>query len=127
MSLDLISCFISFFHSNFRYFFFQNEKAQLHTHRSTMLRLNASVHSWLTRMDRRKQSENAAAMTAAVQGVDANQTEDLVRKETSTDTNGLNDEEFHKQLKNEVGNMYSVWEEADRRYVGDGWNYFNLL
>lgn len=25
------------------------------------------------------------------------------------------DEELHKQLKNEVGNMYKVWDEADER------------
>lgn len=27
------------------------------------------------------------------------------------------DEELHKQLKNEVGDMYSTWDEADQRFV----------
>lgn len=35
---------------------------------------------------------------------------------TSTDTDDCAfNEDLHKQLKNEVGNMYKVWDEADDR------------
>ena len=34
----------------------QNEKTQLQTYRTSMLKLNASVHSWLTRQERRLQN-----------------------------------------------------------------------
>lgn len=118
----------------------QNEKAQLYTHRSTMLRLNASVHSWLTRQELknvgRKQSQVTTASAALEKGSpspdangnaviddgdDANgppMTDVGVKEITTqgTDTNEFFvDDEFHTQLKNEVGNMYTVWEEADQR------------
>lgn len=136
----------------------QNEKAQLYTHRSTMLRLNASVHSWLTRqelkkaelLEKRQQNEVIKATITTTTAVIATTTtvapDDDDQQTSNNDDDGLNatsevigkttvtkaittqgtdmsfdsdewiiDDEFHKQLKNEVGNMYNVWEEADRR------------
>lgn len=102
-----------------------------------MLRLNASVHSWLTRQElknvERKQIqvtttttvlEKSSAHDANGNAIgtdgDANTTlSDVSVKEITTQGTDTNeffvDDEFHKQLKNEVGNMYTVWEEADQR------------
>lgn len=116
-----------------------------------MLRLNASVHSWLTRHEKRKQiGANEAQPTSPMSNKtiinsdgDSSKAEDengnlsvdgaestleltaVSIKEvstkafdTSTDTNEyVIDDDLHKQLKNEVGNMYKVWDEADQRYV----------
>lgn len=43
------------------------------------------------------------------------ETSDINSNAKETSTQSIVDDEFHKQLKNEVGNMYSVWEEADQR------------
>lgn len=131
----------------FSFFFFQDEKAQLHTYRSSMLRLNASVHSWLTRHEKRKQLETTTTMnksatevsiTSVKQNADTENREEqnhstdesalesstITLKEASTssgvgtsiDTDDCTfNEDLHKQLKNEVGNMYKVWDEADER------------
>lgn len=110
-----------------------------------MLRLNASIHSWLTRHEKRKQIEmasykaaNEMASTSMQQsGESGNQDEHghsaddstlesstITIKEvsktngvaTSTDADDCTfNEDLHKQLKNEVGNMYKVWDEADDR------------
>lgn len=94
-----------------------------------MLRLNASVHSWLTRHERRKQIETIKTTEHDENG---NPTDDstlesstITIKEVSTTTNIVGtsidpddcafNEDLHKQLKNEVGNMYKVWDEADER------------
>lgn len=47
-----------------------------------------------------------------------NITNEPVSKDTAAqfDSNFV-DEELHKQLKNEVGDMYSAWDEADQRFV----------
>lgn len=117
----------------------QNEKTQLHTHRSTMLRLNASVHSWLTRQEMKAQklaAEQSAFETVATKvttitadsgdlstaAVDTIITSNASTKSTisATDINTqydstFVDQELHDQLKNEVGEMYCVWDEADQR------------
>lgn len=115
-----------------------------------MLRLNASVHSWLTRHEKRKQLETTAVATAMnkpINGTSTTSTKQnadtenrdeqnhstdesalesstITLKETSTssgvgtsiDTDDCTfNEDLHKQLKNEVGNMYKVWDEADER------------
>lgn len=106
----------------FFYIFFQNEKTLLHTHRSAMLRLNASVHTWLTQQER-KRAENAGkqqqidSVTTAMasNSISNGETSDINSNAKETSTQSIVDDEFHKQLKNEVGNMYSVWEEADQR------------
>lgn len=99
-----------------------------------MLRLNASVHSWLTRHEKRKQIEtivNKSILMCGNQDENGNSAEEstlesstITIKEVST-TNGVGtsidaddftyNEDLHKQLKNEVGNMYKVWDEADER------------
>lgn len=95
-----------------------------------MLRLNASVHSWLTRHEKRKQLETTTAKQNADNGNHEEADESTLEsstvtlKETST-SNGVGtsididdctfNEDLHKQLKNEVGNMYKVWDEADQR------------
>lgn len=140
----------------FSFIFFQNEKTQLHTHRSTMLRLNASVHSWLTRQEMKmaKLSERQKALehqqsiesnlivTKVTEITDGNNMADQTESSanttatttstatTSTVVNNVLvdnqetavqfdinfvDEELHTQLKNEVGDMYSAWDEADHR------------
>lgn len=106
-----------------------------------MLRLNASVHSWLTRHEKRKQLETASnktITTSTKQIADTGNREEqnhstdesalesstITLKETSTSSGvgtsiDIDDctfnEDLHKQLKNEVGNMYKVWDEADER------------
>lgn len=119
-----------------------------------MLRLNASVHSWLTRHEKRKQLETTTVATATItptnkpttemstttmkQNADTEHREEqnhstdesalesstITLKEASTssgvgtsiDTDDCTiNEDLHKQLKNEVGNMYKVWDEADER------------
>lgn len=126
------------------FFLLQDEKAQLHTYRSSMLRLNASVHSWLTRHEKRKQMETTTMNKITTIGTvssSGNQDENgnsgeestlesstITIKEVST-SNGVGtsidtddcafNEDLHKQLKNEVGNMYKVWDEADERWVSN--------
>lgn len=124
---------------------FQDEKAQLHTYRSSMLRLNASVHSWLTRHEKRKQSNESTASTSdkinrsavntqhdeSSNAHDATAVNSTADSSTSLDLTVITvksvndiatetddwtvDEELHKQLKNDVGNMYKVWDDADKR------------
>lgn len=105
-----------------------------------MLRLNANVHSWLTRHEKRKQivettMNKTSSETSPVNGnLDENshpaeesttlESSTITLKETST-SSGVGtsidaddctfNEDLHKQLKNEVGNMYKVWDEADER------------
>lgn len=128
----------------FYFFLFclQEEKAQLHTYRSSMLRLNASVHSWLTRHEKRKQIETTMNKSSIEMGTTSTQSnghidenshsaeESALESSTTTlkDASTSNavgtsidaddctfNEDLHKQLKNEVGNMYKVWDEADER------------
>lgn len=101
-----------------------------------MLRLNASVHSWLTRQEMKlaKARElratigNVSALAAADQTTDTDgqrQQRDLATAASDSATQmsaedhppSSDEEELHKQLKNEVGEMYSVWDEADARFV----------
>lgn len=112
----------------------------MHTYRSSMLRLNASVHSWLTRHEKRKQietamnnSNNEMMQSNGNTNLDENshsaeesalESSTTTLKGTST-SNGVGtsidaddftfNEDLHQQLKNEVGNMYKVWDEADER------------
>lgn len=136
---------ITIFHQIFH---LQNEKAQLHTHRSSMLRLNASVHSWLTRQEmkmaklteqNKQKSTNVMLLTTMpstsqstgvinsddvllsnnkVNGI-ATDKQSTISTETHDGTTGddgnVANEELHKRLKNEVGDMYSAWDEADQR------------
>lgn len=110
----------------------KSEKAQLLTHRSTMLRLNASVHSWLTRQEmkmEKSKTELAAAATTptndnshqktSVTALNCSVSNEPSSKDSAAqfDINFV-DEELHKQLKNEVGDMYSTWDEADQRITG---------
>lgn len=108
----------------------------MHTYRSSMLRLNASVHSWLTRHEKRKHSDQAPASLSPAndkinrspsQPDDGNNSANSSALESTvitvktaidmaTETDDWTvDEELHKQLKNDVGNMYKVWDEADQR------------
>lgn len=133
---------------HFCFFLLQNENRLLYTHRSTMLRLNAAVHSWLTRQEQ-KQAAAAANATQqkqieTVTTTVIEQTHQVVRDENGnaivdqvidesepktltqinvkeitsqgTDTNEFFvDDEFHKQLKDEVSEMYTVWGHAEDR------------
>lgn len=100
-----------------------------------MLRLNASVHSWLTRHEKRKQCESTSMPAMANDKInhspvsqhnDSNTTDGSTLELTvitvksatdmATETDDWKvDEDLHKQLKNDVGNMYKVWDEADKR------------
>ncbi len=95
-----------------------------------MLRLNASVHSWLTRQEM-KMEKSKTEITATMSPINGNldqktsvtvlnctASNEPVSKDTAAqfDMNFV-DEELHKQLKNEVGDMYSAWDEADQRFV----------
>lgn len=110
-----------------------------------MLRLNASVHSWLTRHEKRKQNEMTISNKKAINSTpesnnnanidesdeNGNSVEDTTLELTTVTIKEIStgnavgtsididdfavDEELHKQLKNEVGNMYTVWDDADQR------------
>lgn len=102
-----------------------------------MLRLNASVHSWLTRQEMKMAKANeqrrlaeAAADASVLAAQEATRsisgdtktagTTIIISRsiDTSVQSDDLHvDHELHKQLKNEVGDMYSAWDEADLRYV----------
>lgn len=88
-----------------------------------MLRLNASVHSWLTRQEMKlaKARAQAHAEAQAQAPIDEqHQQAAAAGHDSATQMDELhNDEEelLHAQLKNEVGDMYSVWDEADARLV----------
>lgn len=92
-----------------------------------MLRLNASVHSWLTRQEMKMaKAQKAAAdeldlsnksdatITSSITVVGAATTTTAVETAVQFDGNFV-DHELHKQLKNEVGDMYCAWDEADQR------------
>lgn len=96
-----------------------------------MLRLNASVHSWLTRQEMKMEkakTETTTTITSTINGnleqktsvttFNSSVSNEPVSKDTAAqfDINFV-DEELHKQLKNEVGDMYSAWDEADQRLV----------
>lgn len=92
-----------------------------------MLRLNASVHSWLTR-----QEMKMAKMTEMTEK--SQETTTIICNEVTTSTSTATvmnqsiekgvgpideifvDHEMHTQLKDEVGDMYSSWDDADQRY-----------
>lgn len=153
---------------------FQTEKSQLQEYRTKMLRLNASVHSWLTRQERKLQAAQqnqlmeeikTAQATTTIVANEYNNKQDheietlkmLSQSQSTivsvTDNNGNevdakavavtsteiatsamvhsfssdqekasqlstlvhSESEFHKHLKDEVGDMYSAWDEADAR------------
>lgn len=112
-----------------------------------MLRLNASVHSWLTRQEmkmakaQKLAAEQSASVfetvttkvttitdntgdlsTAAVDTIMNSNASAATTKSTVSATeintqydSTFVDQELHKQLKNEVGEMYCAWDEADQR------------
>ncbi|KAI8039281.1 hypothetical protein M5D96_008004, partial [Drosophila gunungcola] len=115
------------------------EQTQLASYRTNMLRLNASVHSWLTRQERRlqnaleeqeqqqeseqlKQEKPLEEKAVQSNGAVAITVEAMATGEASTSTAAWDvhslmsaEQEFHKHLKNEVSDMYSAWDEADAR------------
>lgn len=110
-----------------------------------MLRLNAAVHSWLTRQEHKQaaaaaqqkqietvtttvveqthqvtRDENGNAIADEVIGESAPKTTTQINvKEITTQGTDTNeffvDDEFHKQLKSEVSHMYTVWGLAEER------------
>ncbi|XP_055909920.1 klarsicht protein isoform X3 [Eupeodes corollae] len=70
----------------------KNEKSQLQTYRTNMLRLNASVHSWLTRQERKLAAELAeheeAIKSATEATLQSSQTQQV--PETSSGSNNEN-------------------------------------
>lgn len=90
-----------------------------------MLRLNASVHSWLTRQEMK--------MAKMTQMTEKSQETTIICNEVTTSTSTVMnqsiekgvgpideifvDHEMHTQLKDEVGDMYSAWDDADQRYL----------
>ncbi|XP_059619344.1 klarsicht protein [Phlebotomus argentipes] len=100
----------------------QEEKTKLHGHRSTMLKLNASVHSWLTRQELEMSKYSAQShILGAVTLVDATDaTVDLERTITCPEgekerVQQFFDTELHALLKDNVSDMYGAWDEADHR------------
>ncbi|XP_030081642.1 uncharacterized protein LOC111601126 [Drosophila hydei] len=122
----------------------KHEQTQLSSCRTNMLRLNASVHSWLTRQERRLQQEQLQQESEQLQQKEKKlQQQQLEQQQlelepaagvaiTVTDSNGNQvmeastgtcdvsslisaEQEFHKYLKDEVSDMYSAWDEADAR------------
>lgn len=95
-----------------------------------MLRLNASVHSWLTRQEMKMEKSKTEITTTtsaindnfdqktSVTAFNCSISNEPVSKDTAAQFDiHFVDEELHKQLKNEVGDMYSTWDEADHRLV----------
>lgn len=70
-----------------------------------MLKLNASVHSWLTRQE--------------IQKSKALEAEELLEfsqeKSAQSELSYFVDDELHKHLKADVSEMYGTWDEADLR------------
>uniref|UniRef100_A0A1B0EYF0 Uncharacterized protein n=1 Tax=Lutzomyia longipalpis TaxID=7200 RepID=A0A1B0EYF0_LUTLO len=99
----------------------KEEKTKLHGHRSTMLKLNASVHSWLTRqeLEMSKYSSQShilgsvALVDATDGGVDLERT--ISCTESEKERTQFFDTELHALLKDNVSDMYSAWDEADHR------------
>lgn len=77
-----------------------------------MLKVNASVHSWLTRQEMKKskylEQQQHHQMTIELNGGDVVDTGAHFEDQ-------FVDEELHKQLKDDIGDLYSTWDEADDR------------
>lgn len=71
-----------------------------------MLKLNASVHSWLTRQE---MAEKIASETL----VD----DDFNDRTTQSDLHIFADDELHKFLKNEIVSLYELWETVNEKIV----------
>ncbi|XP_030239933.1 uncharacterized protein LOC108650351 isoform X4 [Drosophila navojoa] len=121
----------------------KHDQTQLSSYRTNMLRLNASVHSWLTRQERRLQQEQLQQESEQLQQKEKKLQEEEEQQQleleqgagvaiTVTDSNGNQvveastgtcdvsslisaEQEFRKHLKDEVSDMYSAWDEADAR------------
>jgi hypothetical protein len=84
----------------------QNSRSDLSKHRSVMLKLNASVHSWLTRQE-------MAVKNASETLVD----DDHNDRTTQSDLHTFADDELHKFLKNEIVSLYELWETVNEKIV----------
>lgn len=90
-----------------------------------MLRLNASVHSWLTRQEMKmaklseKSQQESTNTTIICNDVTTTSTvmNQSIEKGVGPIEECFVDEEMHTQLKDEVGDMYSAWDDADQRYL----------
>ena len=93
-----------------------------------MLKLNASVHSWLTRQELKmskqlEKSKNIDEININGENKIVGTAEIIINTDldrTLTEKGAQFEEyfvdaELHKQLKEEVGDMYSIWDEADQR------------
>lgn len=93
-----------------------------------MLRLNASVHSWLTRQEMKmakmtEKSQQSIDTTTIIcnQVITSTSTSTVMNQSIEKGVGPIDeffvDEEMHTQLKDEVGDMYSSWDDADQRYL----------
>lgn len=71
-----------------------------------MLKLNASVHSWLTRQE-----------MAAKSASDTLTDDDGYHRTTQSDLHTFADDELHKFLKNEIVSLYELWENVNDRII----------
>lgn len=81
----------------------EQERTRLQYYRSKMLKINASVQRWITHQENRLQREGGA-------GTGSGATNDEGKVLTLAD-----DTTFHEQMKNEVTEMYTVWDQTDER------------
>lgn len=75
-------------------------------YRSAMLKLNASVHSWLTRQE-----------MAAKSASDTLTDEEGFHRATQQNLHIFADDELHKFLKNEIVSLYELWENVNDRII----------
>ncbi|CRK97996.1 CLUMA_CG011365, isoform A [Clunio marinus] len=80
-----------------------NAREDLIKHRSNMLKLNASVHSWLTRQEMSRNDE-----TKVVEEADNDRT-------TQSDLQAFADDELHRHLKDEIVSLYAKWDSINDR------------
>lgn len=79
-----------------------NDREDLHKHRSNMLKLNASVHSWLTRQEMSRNAE-------------LNCDDFGNERTTQSDLQTFADDELHKHLKDEIVSLYAKWDSVNDR------------
>lgn len=78
----------------------QNAHNELYKYRSNMLKLNAAVHSWLTRQELNRNQVVGVTLDG----------EEILEQTTQSDLSAYADDELHKHLKDEIVSVYAKWD-----------------
>lgn len=84
----------------------KNERTRLTYYRSKMLKINASVQRWITHQESRMTKEREIQQRLG---------EEQAEKKVASIAD---DPEFHEQLKENVSEMYGIWDQTDERLSG---------